>query len=147
MGLIYCYLPATWWLSGKEFASVKEMQETPAQSLGQEDPLEEGMATHSSILAWKTPWTEAPGGLQSMGLLRARHDLETKKQQPHHHLGQYLTWESVINSCWIRVLSSFKRDDLCMCGFCVLAVTHSMWDLSSPTRDRTHDPCYGSMES
>jgi len=40
---------------------------------GQEDPLEEEMATHSSILAWKIPWTEKPGGLQSMGLQRVRH--------------------------------------------------------------------------
>ena len=44
------------------------------QFLGREDPLEEGMATHSSILAWKIPWTEKPGGLQSMGLQRVRHD-------------------------------------------------------------------------
>ena len=44
------------------------MQETRVQSLGQEDALEKGMATHSSILAWKIPWTEEPGGLQSMGL-------------------------------------------------------------------------------
>ena len=44
------------------------MQETQVLSLGQEDPLEKEMATHSSILAWKTPWTEEPGGLQSMGL-------------------------------------------------------------------------------
>ena len=43
------------------------MQETRVQSLGQEDPLEEDMETHSSVLAWKTPWTEKPGGLQSMG--------------------------------------------------------------------------------
>ena len=43
------------------------MQETWVRSLGQEDPLEEGMATHTSILAWKIPWTEEPGGLQSMG--------------------------------------------------------------------------------
>ena len=43
-------------------------------SLGQEDPLEEGMATHSSILAWRIPWTEKPGGLQSIGLHRVRHD-------------------------------------------------------------------------
>ena len=41
--------------------------ETMTQSLGQEDPLEKGMATHSSILAWRIPWTEEPGGLQSMG--------------------------------------------------------------------------------
>ena len=44
------------------------MQETQVQSLGQEDPQEKEMATHSSILAWKIPWTEEPGRLQSMGL-------------------------------------------------------------------------------
>ena len=43
------------------------VQETWVQSLGWEDPLEEGMATHSSILAWRIPWTEEPGGLRSMG--------------------------------------------------------------------------------
>ena len=46
------------------------MQETRVQSLGWEDPLEKGMATHSSILAWKIPWTEEPDGLQSMGWQR-----------------------------------------------------------------------------
>ena len=50
------------------------MQETWVSSLGREDPLEKGRATHSSILAWKIPWTEEPGGLQSMGLQRIRHD-------------------------------------------------------------------------
>ena len=50
------------------------MQETWVQSLGQEDPLEEEMATHSSILAWRIPWTEEPGGLQSMVSQRVRHD-------------------------------------------------------------------------
>ena len=48
--------------------------ETQVRSLCREDPLEEEMATHSSILAWKTPWTEEPGGLQSMGSLRVGHD-------------------------------------------------------------------------
>ena len=46
---------------------MQETQETRVQSLGWEDSLEEGMATHSSILAWEIPWTEEPGGLQSMG--------------------------------------------------------------------------------
>ena len=50
------------------------MQETWVRSLGQEDPLEEEMATHSSILAWRIPWTEEPGGLQSMASQRVRHD-------------------------------------------------------------------------
>ena len=50
------------------------MQETRVQSLGQEDPLEKKTATPSSILAWRIPWTEEPGGLQCMGLQRVRHD-------------------------------------------------------------------------
>ena len=49
-------------------------------SLSREDPLEKEMATHSSILAWKIPWTEDPGGLQSMGSQRVGHDLATKQQ-------------------------------------------------------------------
>ena len=50
------------------------MQETWGQCLAWEDPLEKEMATHSNILAWRNPWTEEPGGLQFIGLLRVRHD-------------------------------------------------------------------------
>ena len=50
------------------------MQKTQVQSLGQKDTLEKGMATHFSIIAWRTSWTEEPSGLQSMGLQRVRHD-------------------------------------------------------------------------
>ena len=50
------------------------MQETLVQALAQEDLLEKGMATHSSILAWRIPWIEEPGRLQSMGLQRMRHN-------------------------------------------------------------------------
>ena len=50
------------------------MQETQVQSLGQEDPLEKGPATHSSIFAWEIPWKEEPGRLQSMGLQRVGHN-------------------------------------------------------------------------
>ena len=53
------------------------MRETQVQSLGREDPLEEEMATHSRILAWRIPWTEEPGGLQSVGLQRVRNDWVT----------------------------------------------------------------------
>ena len=53
------------------------MQETWVRSLGGEDPLEMGMATHSSMLAWRIPWIEEPGGLQSMGSQRVRHDCVT----------------------------------------------------------------------
>ena len=54
--------------------NLSAVQETRVQSLGWEDPLEEEMATHSSILAWDFPWTEKPGGLQSMGSQRVGHD-------------------------------------------------------------------------
>ena len=50
------------------------MQETQDLSLGQDDALEKGMATHCNILAWRIPWTGEPGGLQSMGLQRVGHD-------------------------------------------------------------------------
>ena len=54
--------------------SLPAMRETQVRSLGQEDPVEKEMATHSSILAWRIPWTEEPGGLQSMQLQRVGHD-------------------------------------------------------------------------
>ena len=57
---------------------MQETQETRVQSLGQEDPLEEGMATHSSTLAWRSPWTEAPGGPH-----RVRHDWSDRAQKGH----------------------------------------------------------------
>ena len=66
----HCGLP--WRLSRKE--SALPVQEMWVWSLGQEDPLEDEMATYSSILAWEIPWTEESGGLQSMGLQRVRHD-------------------------------------------------------------------------
>ena len=56
--------------------NLPEVEESWAQSLGQEDLLEEGMATHSTILAWRIPWTEESGGLQSMGPQRVGHDWE-----------------------------------------------------------------------
>ena len=58
----------------KNSPAVQEMQETQVRSLGQEDPPEEGMATHCSILAQRIPWTEEPGGLQATGLQRFGHD-------------------------------------------------------------------------
>ena len=56
------------------------MQKTRVYSVGQEDLLEEKMATHSNILAWEIPWTEEPDRLQSVGSKRVGHDLATKKQ-------------------------------------------------------------------
>ena len=66
-------------------------EETPVQSLCQEDPQEEGIATHASILAWRIPWTGEPGRLQSMESERVQHDLATKQQ----HFNIYMcTWVS-----------------------------------------------------
>ena len=59
---------------GSVVKNLPAMKETWVQPLGQEDPLEKGMATHPSILAWRIPWTEEPGRLQSMGSQRVRHD-------------------------------------------------------------------------
>ena len=64
------------------------MQETWVQSLGWEDPLEEGIAVHSSILAWRIPWTEEPGRLQSVGSQRVKHNLATITS----------TWEKIKSS-------------------------------------------------
>ena len=58
----------------KNLPAMQEMQETLVRSLGWEDPMEKGMATHSNILAWKIQWTEKPGRLQFMGSQRLRHD-------------------------------------------------------------------------
>ena len=63
-------------LTAQTVKNLPAMQEICVQSLGQEDPLEEEMATHSSILAWRMPWTEEPGRLQSIGLQRIGHDIQ-----------------------------------------------------------------------
>ena len=59
------------------------MWETGVRSLGREDPLEKGMATHSSILSWRIPWTEEPGGLQSMGSQRATNTISIINPAPY----------------------------------------------------------------
>ena len=73
-----------WFPVAQMVKDLPAMQETRIQSLGQEDTLEKGMATHPSILAWRIPETEGPGGLQSVALQKVRHDWATN---PHtHHL-------------------------------------------------------------
>ena len=76
------------------------MQEMQVQSLGQEDPLEKEMATHSSILAWEVlwTWTEEPGRLQFIGSQRVGHDLGTKQQQDRNVLFQQGNWLSSLTS-------------------------------------------------
>ena len=69
---VECYIEDS--LVAQMVKNLPEMQETWVRSLDWEDPLEKGMATHSSVLAWSTPWTEEPSGLLSMGPQRAGHD-------------------------------------------------------------------------
>ena len=70
------FLPSFPWapLVAQVVKNLLAVQETHVRSLDRDDPLEEGMATHSSILAWRIPWTEEPGELQSMGSQRVGHD-------------------------------------------------------------------------
>ena len=82
MGSISIAASITWFVltdgfyqgsSSKNLSAMQEMQETQVRSLGREDALEGEMATHSSTLAWKIPWAEEPGGLQSTGSQRVGH--------------------------------------------------------------------------
>ena len=76
--------------------SQSAVQETWVRSLGQEDPLEKSIATHSSIPDWKIPWTEEPGGLQSMGLQRVGHDWETDTWIHHANLNKADTKQQIL---------------------------------------------------
>ena len=83
-------------------------------SLDQEDPLEEGIATHSIILAWKIPWTEKTGGLQTMGSQRVRHDFETE-QLLKAESADYSAWHWLVQlvcstvTCSLNMRSTFLR--------------------------------------
>ena len=89
------------------------MQETWIWSLGWEDPLEEGIAAHSSILAWRIPWREEPGGLQSMGSQRIGHDWETnkkkKKERERERESQLLVLEMEVKNLKKQELSDWKQ--------------------------------------
>ena len=85
-------------LGGSAVKNSPAMQEMQFQSLGWEDPLEEEMATYSSILAWEIPWTEEPGRLQAMGSQKFRHDLATKQQHRDIYIFMY-QFSSVPQSC------------------------------------------------
>ena len=97
------------------------MQEIWVQPLGWEDPLEMEIATHSSILAWEIPWTEEPGGLQSMESQRAGHNLMTKQQHSNrydvltlHGLDLYFSDDLLMLStfsctCWLFICLLWKK--------------------------------------
>ena len=81
------------------------MQETWVRSLGQEDPLEKEMATHSSTLAWKIPWTEEPGRLQSMGSQRVRLELSCFFDDPVD-VGNLISGSSVFSKSSLNIWKS-----------------------------------------
>ena len=87
-------LPASIWRTLQTVKRLPTMPETQVQSLSQEDPLEKEMATYSSILAWKIPWTEEPGRLQSIGSQRVGHDT-TERRHFHFTVLQVLYMISV----------------------------------------------------
>ena len=152
----------SWWASlmAQTVRNLPVMQETQVRSLGQEDPLEKGMATHSSIFAWRIPRTEEPGGLQSLGWQWVRHDwrintsaLLTLTFSEYWKLELWLWCSTVVSkkgteSLNLRVLEAalnlsvgFGRENII---FFFFFWPHSMWDLSSLTRDQTCIPCSGS---
>ena len=93
------------------------MQDTQVQSLAQEDPLEKEMATHSSIPAWKIPWTEEPGGLQSMGSWRVGHDWMTKHMlngmfQASAVFSMLFTLTGMVSSSFYLFFQTQVRNDL-----------------------------------
>ena len=88
------------------------MQETWVLSLGQEEPPEKERATHSSILAWRIPWTEEPGGLQSMGVARVEHDLVTKPPPPPKYIRFFhkvMTSKVLLFICFYFFLEQGKK--------------------------------------
>ena len=103
--------------------------ETWVQSLGQEDPLEKEMATHSSILAWRIPWIEEPGGLQFMGSQRVRHNWATNT---------FILTEPIFSVLDLRAswnVGKYNPDRLCadLLNIPILALTFSL--VFSPTLD------------
>ena len=80
--------------------SLSAMHGTQVQSLGQEDPLEKGMLTHSSILAWRIPWTEEPGRLQSLGSQRVGHNWTSKT---HKKEWTFATCNNTKGSVWLPI--------------------------------------------
>ena len=140
------------------------MQEMWFRSPAWEDLLEKEMATHSSILAWRIPWTEEPCGLQSTGSQRVGHDwaqrhthaeLETAEHAYTHcgATGQWQPPEGCLHlvqcffSFLVMILPCLPSFLLSLSIYIFLAVPNNIWDLSSLTRDRTLVPCIGSAES
>ena len=104
---------------------MQELQERQAQSLDQEDPLEKGMATHSSIFAWRSPWTEEPSRLQSMVSQRVRHDFATKQQQ--NPALEELRFTGFMNVGKYRSIAGFGRTFKDHSALICLVYWQTMW--------------------
>ena len=104
---------------GKESQAMQETQETQVQSLGRGDPLENVMATHSSFLAWRIPWTEESGGLQSTRLQRVRHNWATNNFLilSYFPFGFYLFKNSFYYE-WSEVLERGTSGCMCLIFHC-----------------------------
>ena len=105
-------------LATQTVKNLPAVQETQVQSLGREDPLEKGMATHPSFLACRVPWTEAPGGLQSVGLQRVRHHWASEHTHTHLLLWGWLLLRGDTVSCLLLISwwDTLRRGDE-LCGF------------------------------
>ena len=112
--------------------NLPEMWEIQVWSLGQKNPLEKGTATHSSILAWRIPWTEVPDGLLSMGLQRVRHDWAANT---HTHI--FL--DRIIFKVFIEPVT------ILILFYVLLFWPQGIWGLSSTTRNQTHTSCTGRL--
>ena len=101
------------------------MQETQVLSLGQEDPLDKGMATYSSIHAWRIPWTEEPGGLQAMESQRAGHNWATNA---HTHTHICVCLENLLEDTkWNEKWGIGRRDPSCDISICTFADNILKW--------------------
>ena len=98
-------LDMTDWLNWSGTKNPPTMQETWDLSLGWEDPLEKGMATHSSILAWRIPWTAEPGHLQSIGFQRVRM-IEQLNTYAHRKIQTILTLKLIFKQVFLFILTS-----------------------------------------
>ena len=117
--------------SGKEPACQCRRHETWVWSLGWEDPLEKGVATHSSILAWRIPWTVEPCGLKSTGLQGVGHNWSDwihtyTHTHTHTHTHTVSIGPSSASSLWMLVCSGLSFGASCLCLHILLVITYSM---------------------
>ena len=138
---LICPLLHTWAsLVAQMVKNLLAMPQTWVWSLGQEDPLEKGLSTHFSILAWRIPWTGEPGGLQSMGLPRVGHNWVTKKKQLKMEIQFFAHTKT--GSGHSQPTQGYSVTSLPgQFFFFLMATPDGLWDLSSSTRDQTCALC------